>query len=69
MRVNYGRQNINADDIKAVLDVLKNPFLTQGPLINKFEKALSDETDFKYSITANSATSCLYLSLKIGDLC
>lgn len=73
MRVNYGRQNINEDDIKAVLEVLRSPFLTQGPLINKFEKALSVETNFKYSITANSATSCLYLALKAlaignGDL-
>lgn len=73
MRVNYGRQTINADDIEAVLNVLKTPLLTQGPLLRTFENALSAETSFRYSIAANSATSCLYLSLKAlsiktGDL-
>ena len=33
----YGKQEINADDIEAVSNVLKSDFVTQGPEIPKFE--------------------------------
>ena len=38
----YGTQNINQDDIKAVLDVLSSDFLTQGPVVERFEEAVAD---------------------------
>ena len=34
----YSRQKINNTDIKAVEKVLKSDFLTQGPIVEKFEK-------------------------------
>ena len=39
--INYGRQSINKSDINAVVKVLKSNFLTQGPIVQKFEKKLS----------------------------
>ncbi len=38
----YGRQNIDSNDIKAVLNTLKSEFLTQGPKILEFEKQLQN---------------------------
>ena len=38
----YGRQSIEKDDIDAVVNTLQSDFLTQGPKINEFEKALED---------------------------
>ncbi|PIQ41392.1 MAG: UDP-4-amino-4,6-dideoxy-N-acetyl-beta-L-altrosamine transaminase, partial [Thalassolituus sp. CG17_big_fil_post_rev_8_21_14_2_50_53_8] len=38
----YGRQDINQQDIDAVVDVLQSDFLTQGPKVPLFEKALTD---------------------------
>ena len=38
--INYGRQSINKKDIGEVVKVLKSNFLTQGPMIEKFEKRL-----------------------------
>ena len=35
----YGRQEISADDIEAVVAVLKSDFLTQGPAVPAFEAA------------------------------
>jgi dTDP-4-amino-4,6-dideoxygalactose transaminase len=69
----YGRQNINQSDIDAVVDVLKSDFLTQGPVIPRFEKAVSDYVGVKYAFAVNSATSglhiaCMALGLKEGDL-
>ena len=68
----YGRQNITRDDIKAVVKVLKSDFLTQGNVLEDFEKAISIKVNSKYAIAVNSATSalhiaCLALGLKKGD--
>lgn len=38
----YGRQTIEEDDIQAVVDVLKSDYLTTGPKIAEFEKAVAD---------------------------
>lgn len=68
----YGRQYIDDEDIKAVLDVLKSDFLTQGPIINQFEKALAAYCGAKYAVVFNSGTSALHgayfsLGLKKDD--
>ena len=36
----YGRQNITDKDIESVVDVLKSDFITQGPIVEKFEKEI-----------------------------
>ena len=68
----YGRQTITDNDISRVVEVLKSPFLTQGPVIKRFEEQISKKTDSKYSLSCNSATSalhiaCLSLGLGKGD--
>lgn len=68
----YGRQDINQQDIDAVVEVLKSDFLTQGPKVPTFEQSVKDACDVKYALAVNSATSalhiaCLSLGLKEGD--
>jgi UDP-4-amino-4,6-dideoxy-N-acetyl-beta-L-altrosamine transaminase len=58
----YGRQDISEADIQAVVDVLKSEFLTQGPAVPAFEKAVSDYCDVQYAIAVNSATSALHIA-------
>ena len=36
----YSRQDINENDIDAVVNVLKSDFLTQGPTVPAFERSL-----------------------------
>ncbi len=63
----YGRQNITDKDIKAVVDVLKSDFLTQGPTISKFEKAFAKYVGAKYAIAVSNGTAALHLcSLAMG---
>lgn len=69
----YGRQNISEDDIKAVVDVLRSDFITQGPVVPEFEKAVATYSGIKYAVAVNSATSalhiaCLALGVGPGDL-
>jgi len=68
----YGKQAINQQDIDAVVDVLQSDFLTQGPQVPAFEKALTDYTGAQHALAVNSATSalhiaCLALGLGKGD--
>lgn len=68
----YGKQDIDQQDIDSVLEVLKSDFLTQGPKVPEFEKALMDHTGANYALAMNSATSalhvaCLALGLGEGD--
>lgn len=69
----YGRQDINQDDIDAVLGVLASDFLTQGPQVVAFEQAIASQTKADHAIAVNSATSALHiavaaLGLGPGDL-
>jgi UDP-4-amino-4,6-dideoxy-N-acetyl-beta-L-altrosamine transaminase len=58
----YGCQDISQGDIDAVVDVLRSDFLTQGPVIEKFEACLADYCKAKYAVAVNSATSALHLA-------
>ncbi|UWQ95886.1 UDP-4-amino-4,6-dideoxy-N-acetyl-beta-L-altrosamine transaminase [Rhodobacteraceae bacterium M385] len=65
----YGKQNISEEDIKAVVTVLRSDFITQGPTLPRFEKAISDHVGAAHCIAVNSATSALHiamLSLDVG---
>lgn len=56
----YGRQTIEEDDIQAVVDVLKSDYLTTGPKIEEFEKAVSDYTGAKYAVAISNGTAALH---------
>jgi len=69
----YGRQTVSEDDIRAVVDVLRSDWLTQGPSIELFERAVADYCGATYAVAVNSATSalhiaCLAAGLGSGDL-
>ena len=69
----YGKQNISEDDINAVVKVLRSDFLTQGPVVPKFEHKLCAYTGVENAVAVNSCTSalhiaCLALNLGPGDI-
>jgi len=58
----YGRQSIGNLDIKNLNKVLKSNWLTQGPLVEKFEKEICKFVGAKYAVATNSASSALHIS-------
>lgn len=69
----YGRQDINQADIDAVIEVLRSDFLTQGPKVPAFERAVAGHCGAKHAVAVNSATSalhiaCLALGVGPGDM-
>lgn len=59
----YGKQNISEDDIEAVVEVLRSDFITQGPILPRFEKAIAGHVGASHCVAVNSATSALHVSL------
>ncbi len=64
----YGRQSVNEQDIKAVEDVLRSDFLTQGPAIERFERRVADYCGAKYAVAVTNATSALHIACKVAGL-
>lgn len=68
----YGRQEITDSDLNAITEVMKSDFLTQGPVVPRFEAKLTKIAGSKHATAVNSATSalhiaCLALGVKEGD--
>lgn len=69
----YGRQQVTEDDIAAVVEVLRSDWLTQGPMVPRFEHAVAEYCGGLHAVAVNSATSalhvaCMALGLGPGDL-
>ena len=64
----YGKQNVNEADIKAVVDVLQSDFLTQGPVLEQFEKKVAEYCGAKYAVAVTNATSALHIACRAAGL-
>ncbi len=61
-KIYYGKQTISDDDVKSVSEVLKSDFLTQGPLVEKFEIKLKTLFGAKYCNALCNGTAALHLT-------
>ncbi len=64
----YSHQTIDNTDIKAVIEVLKSDWLTQGPKVAEFEYKLCQYTGAKYAIAVCNATSALHLACLAANI-
>lgn len=64
----YGRQSINESDIETVVSVLRSDFLTQGPMIERFEHRVAEYCGAKYAVAVTNATSALHIACKAAGL-
>lgn len=59
----YGRQTIEDDDVAAVAAVLRSDFLTTGPVVEAFERALAERIGARHVASCSSGTAGLHLAL------
>jgi UDP-4-amino-4,6-dideoxy-N-acetyl-beta-L-altrosamine transaminase len=59
----YGRQWIDEDDIAAVVEVLRSDWLTTGPLVEEFERSVSQFTGSSYAVAVSSGTAALHSAM------
>lgn len=64
----YGRQSISEDDIAAVAAVLRSDFLTQGPVVEAFERRFAARVGAKHAVAVSNATAALHLAMRVAGL-
>jgi len=72
MYIPYGRQSIDEEDIQAVVEVLRSDYLTTGPKVAEFERAVADYVGAEYAVAVSNGTAalhvaCLAAGIKPGD--
>lgn len=58
--LSYGKQQLDEDDIAAVVETLRSPFLTQGPKVEEFEKCIANYVSAKYAVAFANGTAALH---------
>lgn len=56
----YSTQQISDEDIKAVIETLKSPYLTTGPKVSEFEKVVADYVGATYAVAFSNGTAALH---------
>lgn len=64
----YGRQTIDEADIDAVTSALRDPFLTQGPRVESFERAVSEYTGARHAVAFANGTAALHAAAHAAGL-
>jgi perosamine synthetase len=64
----YGRQHIDEEDLAAVTEVLKSGWLTQGPMVDRFEECIREYVGAKYAVAVSSGTAALHLAAMAADV-
>lgn len=68
MKIPYGRQSISDEDIAAVTEVLRSDWLTQGPMVERFEQAVAAHCGARHAVAVCNATAALHLACLALDL-
>lgn len=56
----YSTQQISDEDIKAVIETLKSPYLTTGPKVSEFETVVADYVGATYAVAFSNGTAALH---------
>lgn len=66
--LSYGKQSISEDDIQAVVETLRSPFLTQGPKVEEFERSVANYVGSKYAVAFSNGTAALHGAYNAADI-
>ena len=58
----YGRHQVDDADVEAVAAVLRSDFLTTGPAVEEFERAVAERVGARHAVACSSGTAALHLA-------
>ncbi len=64
----YGRQSISEEDIAAVAAALRGNLITQGPVVEAFERQFAEHVGAKHAVAVNNATCALQLAMRVAGI-
>ena len=56
----YGRQSVDEDDVRSVVEVLRSDWLTTGPKVAEFEASFARVVGAKEAVTVSNGTAALH---------
>ena len=59
----YGCQTVDEDDVQAVTETLRSPWLTTGPKVEEFEKAFAGSVGASHAVSVSNGTAALHASI------
>lgn len=67
-KIPYATQWLDNEDVKAVIKALTLTYLTQGPLVKKFEEKVAAYCGAKYAVAVNSGTAALHIACLASEI-
>jgi dTDP-4-amino-4,6-dideoxygalactose transaminase len=64
----YGRQHVDEGDVEAVAAVLRSDWLTQGPTVERFERAVANHVGALHAVAFSSGTAALHGAAHVAGL-
>jgi perosamine synthetase len=64
----YGRQSIEDEDVEAVLAALRDPLITQGPRVERFEQAIAETVQARHAVAFANGTAALHAAAAAAGL-
>lgn len=64
----YGRQSIDEEDIRAVVETLRSDWLTTGPMVERFERAVAQRVQAVFAVAVSSGTAALHAAMFALDV-
>jgi perosamine synthetase len=64
----YGRQQVEEEDIEAVVEVLRSGWLTTGPKVDEFEDAIANRVGARFGVAFSSGTAGLHAAVFAAGL-
>ena len=59
----YSRQEVDEDDIAAVVEVLRSEWLTTGPAVDRFEQTFAKLVGAEHAVAVTNGTAALHLAM------
>src|SRR5688572_12866452 len=63
IRLPYGRQSIDDADVAAVVAALRADWITSGPRVEEFERAIANVVDAPHAVAVSSGTAALHTAV------
>lgn len=64
----YGRQSIDEEDIRNVVEALESDWLTTGPLVQRFEDEFASVTGSLFAVSLSSGTAALHGAMNAAQI-
>lgn len=64
----YGRQSVDENDIRLVVETLRSDWLTTGPMVTQFENEFAEAVGASHAVAVSNGTAALHAAMETLEL-